>query len=101
MREAPNLTRRELAAAGLGLSTSVALLSTSAQAKSARRVKALSLDDRAGIQDLFTRYLWAYDCTDEEEFLALFADDALVVGRGKTYRPGCDPRLVPLPHRSA
>lgn len=38
---------------------------------------------RAAVSDLFSRFCWARDCTDEEEYLALFTEDALVVGMGK------------------
>ena len=77
-----DLSRRQLALGGLAL----AAATTAAPGLAAARPARFTLADRAGIEDLFTRYLWAYDCTDEAEFLALFTDDALVVGRGKTYR---------------
>ena len=80
------LTRRELAAAGMGLSTAAALAPAAANARSGSQRISPSLEDRAGIQDLFVRYLWSYDCTDEDEFLSLFSDDPLVVGRGTNYR---------------
>lgn len=76
------VTRRQLALSGLSMSAAVALSPATAHAAPAPR---LTLDDRAAIQDLFTRYLWAYDCTDEEEFAALFTDDALVVGKSLHY----------------
>ena len=79
------MSRRDLALGGLGLAAAVAA-PASAATRAKPRTRPLSLEARVGIEDLFTRYLWAYDCTDEAEFLALFADDALVVGRGKTYR---------------
>lgn len=81
----PSLSRRNLAMGALGVSAATAVAaSTAAQARP--RQSSLRLEDRAGIEDLFSRYLWAYDCTDEEEFLSIFADDALVVGRGRLYR---------------
>lgn len=80
-----SMSRRNLAVGGLGMAA-VATVATSSAAVSSREQRALRLDDRAAIEDLFSRYLWAYDCTDEEEFLAIFAEDALVVGRGKLYR---------------
>lgn len=83
----PNgLTRREMAAIGMGLSTAAVLAPAAANARSSAHHISPSLEDRAGIQDLFVRYLWSYDCSDEEEFLALFADDPMVVGRGTNYR---------------
>lgn len=77
------LNRRQLASAGLGLAAASAL-TTPAQA--APRQRRVPLEDRAEIVDLFTRYVWAYDCSDEEEFLALFTADAVVVGKGTAYR---------------
>ena len=76
-----DLSRRQLALGGLSLAAAATVVPGATQAKPAR----FTLEDRAGIQDLFTRYLWAYDCTDEQEFLDLFSEDALVVGRGKVY----------------
>jgi len=32
-----------------------------------------------GLQQLFARYAWSYDCNDEELFLSLFLPDAVVV----------------------
>lgn len=81
----PNLSRRNLAVGGLVLATAAAVANAPVSA-SGRRQPVLRLEDRASIEDLFTRYLWAYDCNDEVEFLAIFAEDALVVGRGKLYR---------------
>lgn len=43
----------------------------------------LTLQDRTEIQDLFSAYLWAYDCSDEEGFLDLFTEEGMVVGRGR------------------
>jgi SnoaL-like domain len=82
---ADRISRRALALAGLGAAGAVAL-SPAASARPRRAADKLSLEDRAGIEDLFTRYLWAYDCSDEEEFLTLFTADALVVGKGNAYR---------------
>lgn len=78
------LSRRALTLAGL--STAAAAAITPASAAPLRRKASLTQDDRAAITDLFTRYVWAYDCTDEEEFLTLFTDDAVVVGKGTVYR---------------
>lgn len=77
-----NLSRRQLALGGLGLM----LAATIAPGVAAARPARFTLEDRAGIEDLFTRYLWAYDCSDEQEFLDLFSNDALIVGRGKLYK---------------
>jgi SnoaL-like domain len=77
------IDRRGLAIAGLAAAATVTL--APAAAKPRRPAGNLALEDRAGIQDLFTRYLWAYDCNDEQDFLALFTDDALIVGKGKIY----------------
>lgn len=78
------VSRRGLALAGFGAAAGAAL--APAVATPRRRKTSLSQDDRAAVTDLFTRYVWAYDCTDEEEFLALFTNDAIVVGKGKVYR---------------
>lgn len=85
MSGADRISRRALALAGLGAAGAVAL-SPAASARPRRAADKLSLEDRAGIEDLFTRYLWAYDCSDEVEFLTLFTADALVVGKGNAYR---------------
>lgn len=81
---ATGISRRNLAASGLGLAAAAAVAASPAAASSHAR-SSLRPEDRAGIEDLFSRYLWAYDCTDDEEFLSIFAEDALVVGRGKLY----------------
>lgn len=77
-------TRRSLVLAGLGAAAGAEM--TPASAAPRRRKAALTQDDRAAVIDLFSRYVWAHDCTDEEEFLSLFTDDALVVGKGTAYR---------------
>ncbi len=77
-----DLSRRQLALGGLSLAAAATVIPGAAAAKPAR----FTLEDREGIRDLFTRYLWAYDCADEQEFLDLFSEDALVVGRGKVYQ---------------
>ena len=78
------LTRRSLALTGLTLAATAALAPATAAPR--RAPSRLTLDDRAAITDLFSRYVWAYDCTDEAEFLALFTPDAMVVGKGTAYR---------------
>lgn len=78
------INRRGLTLAGIA--AAFAATTSPAAAKPRRAAGNLSLEDRAGIEDLFTRYLWTYDCNDEQEFLSLFSDDALIVGRGKVYR---------------
>lgn len=82
MSSAGRISRRALGLLGLG----VAGAATLPAAARPHRAGKLALEDRAGIEDLFTRYLWAYDCSDEEEFLSLFTADALVVGKGNAYR---------------
>lgn len=85
MNDGGKVSRRGLGLAGLGLAVSAAV-APQAGARPRKGSAKLTLDDRAGITDLFTAYVWTYDCGDEEEFLSLFADDALVVGKGTTYR---------------
>ncbi len=82
MSSAGRISRRALGLLGLG----VAGAATLPAAARPRRAGKLALEDRAGIEDLFTRYLWAYDCSDEDEFMSLFTADALVVGKGNAYR---------------
>ncbi len=82
----PGLTRRELAAAGLGIATAVTITPPAAAAGPGGSLSALPLEDRLAIEDLFTRYMWSYDCTDEDEFLDLFSDDALIIGKGTRYQ---------------
>lgn len=81
-----NVSRRELALVSLGAAATATLFPISADAKPGRSESTLRLEDRIAIEDLFTRYLWSYDCTDEEEFLSLFTDDALVVGKSTRYQ---------------
>lgn len=87
-RPAHQFTRRQLGTGGLALAA--AGLASQASAAAAQTTPTasgkISADERLGIQDLVTNYLWAYDCTDEELFATLFTDDALVVGRGTLYR---------------
>lgn len=82
MSSAGRISRRALGLLGLG----VAGAATLPAAARPRHTGKFSLEDRAGIEDLFTRYLWAYDCSDEDEFMSLFTADALVVGKGNAYR---------------
>lgn len=76
------ISRRGLA--GLGAALAVTASAGSAAAP-ARRSRALPVADRLAVEDLFANYVWAYDCTDVDEFIGLFTADALVVGRGKLY----------------
>lgn len=80
------VSRRDLAFVSLSAAATAALVPASADAKPRRSESAPRLEDRIAIEDLFSRYLWSYDCTDEEEFLALFTDDALVVGKSTRYQ---------------
>ncbi len=80
------VSRRDLALYGLSAAATATLVPASATAKARHGESALVLEDRIAIEDLFTRYLWSYDCTDEEEFLSLFTDDALVVGKSTRYQ---------------
>lgn len=77
------ISRRTLAFAGLATAGATALLPDVAQ--STQAPNRLKLEDRAGIEDLFAKYVWAYDCSDEDEFLELFTPDAVVVGKGNIY----------------
>ena len=81
------LSRRTLAATGLGIvaAASLPVTGSPASARAADVREALSPTDRADIQDLFTGFTWALDCGDEDEFIDLFAPDALIVGHGKRY----------------
>ncbi|MBN8829288.1 MAG: nuclear transport factor 2 family protein [Sphingomonadales bacterium] len=72
--------RNAIAAAGL---LGAAVAAPAAAKVANRRPAPLSLEDRAAIQDLFTDYLWAYDCSDEQGFIDLFSPDGMVVGHGK------------------
>ncbi|WP_198147484.1 nuclear transport factor 2 family protein [Sphingobium chungbukense] len=46
----------------------------------------LTVEDRIGLQDLHTEYVWAYDCSDEQGFIDLFAKDGMVIGHGTWHR---------------
>lgn len=59
-----------------------AVAAATAEASPRRR---LTLEDRAAIQDLFSAYLWAFDCSDVDGFLDLFTDDAILIGIGRRY----------------
>lgn len=87
--KARTINRRELAVAGLGLAAAAGIVAGAAPTAAAvvgQGKGGIPVEDRLGIEDLFSSYVWAYDCTDEEEFAGLFTDDALVVGRGTLYR---------------
>lgn len=84
--QAAIVTRRDLALGGLGATAAAALMPARAAAKPRPGGAGIVIEDRVAIEDLFTRYLWSYDCTDEEEFLSLFTDDALVVGKSTRYQ---------------
>jgi uncharacterized protein (TIGR02246 family) len=82
------VSRRSLVAA---TAVSVGAWSGSASAeggKSSSRQRRLSADDRLDIQDVFARYAWTYDCTDEAGYLACFTDDAIIIGAnpGQVFR---------------
>lgn len=78
------ISRRRLGGVALG----AALIAAGSTADAAERAsgRSLTLVDRVAIEDLFSAYVWAYDCSDIGEFLSLFTEDALVVGRGTMYR---------------
>jgi hypothetical protein len=40
----------------------------------------LTADDRIALVDLFTRYAWAYDCSDVDECAAVFTPDGVMAG---------------------
>ncbi len=79
------LSRREMAALPLGAAALAALNGAPAAARTLG--ESPSLEERAAIEDLFTTYVWVYDCENLEGFLNLFIDeDPVVVGRGVTHR---------------
>lgn len=77
----PSLSRRAIVPAMIGAS---AFISNSASAQTTRR-RNLSINDRLALEDLFTEYVWAYDCSDVEGFLDLFTANPLVVGLGRKH----------------
>jgi len=78
------ISRRNLAIVPLGMASLMALPATGAGRELPDRP---SLEERAAIEDLFTTYVWSYDCSDSQLFLSLFVeDDPLVVGMGKAHR---------------
>lgn len=87
-------SRRNLAILPLGAAAAVVAgtgmaASTGAHAQSGTQPPSdtPSLQERAAIDDLFTQYLWAYDCSDTALFLSLFVEeDPLVIGLGKPHR---------------
>ncbi|WP_083853353.1 SgcJ/EcaC family oxidoreductase [Sphingobium sp. SYK-6] len=85
----PRMTRRELAAlpvgVGLLMSSSKSIAAQAGQKAGEAAVNRIPLDDRKAIEDLFSTYVWAYDCSDEAGFLELFTEDGLVVGLGKKH----------------
>ena len=82
----PRMSRRELAAlpvgVGLLLSAGPSVAAEVGRGGDSAAVNRLPLEDRKGIEDLFSTYVWAYDCSDEAGFLELFTEDGLVVGLG-------------------
>lgn len=76
------VTRRGMAGMSVALA---AALSTTTSLASDKRPAAITLEDRVAIQDLFSSYLWAFDCTDESAFLDLFTPDAIVIGKSAPY----------------
>jgi hypothetical protein len=79
------VSRRAVAAAPVVLAVATALPEASAsatQSRGAGRTAALSAEDFLGIQELYARYAWCYDCNDEADYLANFTDDAIVIGIG-------------------
>jgi len=78
------ISRRHLAALPLG---AAALAAMAGSAPARETLEGPSLAERAAIEDLFTSYVWSYDCSDVALFLSLFVeDDPLVVGMGKPHR---------------
>lgn len=77
------ISRRNLAVPALA--AALAVSAAPAAARKARGGNRLPIEDRLAIEDLFSNYVWSYDCSDADEFISLFTDDALVVGRGKLY----------------
>ncbi len=57
----------------------------SAPAAQASHRHRLTLEDRAALQDLFSVYLWAFDCSDVDGFIELFTEDAILIGIGRRY----------------
>jgi hypothetical protein len=80
-QDCEGVNRRTAATLALGLAVA------GGAAPAAARVRpALLATDRLAIEDLFAAYVWSYDCSDLGEFLSLFTDDAVVVGRGRVFR---------------
>ncbi|MCW3837008.1 nuclear transport factor 2 family protein [Sphingomonas canadensis] len=78
---ATGIGRRAFAGAGLVAIAAAGMPATAAPAR-ARRPK---VEDRLAIEDLFTSYLWAFDCGDADAFATLFTAGAVVVGKGTRY----------------
>ncbi len=79
--------RRKLAISALTMGAGIGLGAVPALAATGRPAARLSADDRFGIEDLFARYAWCYDCSSEDDYLSNFTDDAIVIGigPGQTY----------------
>jgi len=84
-KNGPQISRRHLAqlAAGAALAAGTSDMALAAHKPLAQRLNA---EDRLAIQDLFSAFMWAYDCSDLSEWLSLFTDDALLAGRGTMFR---------------
>jgi len=77
------LTESSMSRRALAASLSLLPLATVAATDSASRhpgAAGISPADRAAIEDLYVRYMWSYDCNDEQGFLDLFTADAIAVG---------------------
>lgn len=77
------VSRRGLATMGVTVAAASILPAAPSSAAPGTTLRA---EDRLAIQDLFTDYLWAYDCTDEAAFIALFTPDATVMGKATRYQ---------------
>jgi ketosteroid isomerase-like protein len=86
--QARRFNRRRLIASSLLAAGAGAAALAAERAKVALVPARLSGGERLDIQDVFARYAWSYDCTDEAGYLDCFTDDAIIVGAnpGQTYR---------------
>lgn len=79
------LSRRAVATLPLGIAAMAAV--NGGQAAARTLGESPSLEERAAIEDLFTAYVWVYDCESVQGFLDLFIDeDPVVIGRGVAHR---------------
>ena len=82
------MTRRGLLSASVVAVVADGAVQAADQRSITMRLARLGAIERLDIQDLFARYAWSYDCSDEPSYLDCYTDDAMVIGAnpGQVFR---------------